>query len=257
MKYFIAILLALLLVPCASADTLDDVLAKGVLRVGVSLYEPWAMKNEDGDLYGYEIQIAKQLANDLSVDIEFVVVDWEDLIKALKGNKFDIIISGMAITPQRALQVNFTDPYGHSGVSLAANIELTSKINSLLELNSPEVKIGVVSDSISASVAENIFSKATIKTYNKIEDAVSSLLNSDIHAFIESSPVPGFLALEYPSKVDAPLSKPLLSYKTGMAINKKQQELLNYLNSWITARDVEGWLAAKHKYWFDSLDWKK
>ena len=35
-----------------------------------------------------------------------------------------------------------------------------------------------------------------------------------------------------------------------------EQEFLNYLNAWITARDAEGWLSAKHKFWFESLDWK-
>jgi polar amino acid transport system substrate-binding protein len=257
MKYFIGITFILLSLSCGYADNLDDVLNKGTLRVGVSLYEPWVMQNKDGELYGYEIQVAEQLAKDLAVQIEFNIVEWEDLIDTLKKNNVDVIISGMAITPERALKVNYSDPYGYSGVSLAANIEKTKNINSLLELNASNVFIGVVSDSVSESVAKKVFNKASIKSFSKSKDAVEALLNSEIHALIEASPVPKFLALEFPSKVDAPLTKPLLSYKAAMAVNKGEQEFLNYLNSWITAREAEGWLPAKHKYWFETLDWKK
>lgn len=257
MKYFIAIIFTLISVPGAFADILDNILDKGVLRVGVSIYEPWVMQNKDGDLYGYEIQVAKQLAKDLDVNIEFKIVDWAELIGTLKKNEIDIIISGMAITPKRALKINFSHPYADSGVSLAANIEKTKNINSLLELNSSDVIIGVVSDSVSEPVAVKVFDKAAIKSFIKSEDAIEALLKNDLHALIEASPVPKFLALEYPSKVDAPLTKPLLSYKSAMAVNKGEQELLNYLNSWIIARETEGWLTAKHQYWFDSLDWKK
>lgn len=257
MRFLIAIIFFFTFASGAYADVLDNVLKTSVLRVGVSLYEPWVMRGREDNLYGYEIQVANQLAKDLGVEIEYKIVEWEELIPSLKKNEIDIIISGMAITPERALYVNFSNPYGHSGVSLAANIEKTKNINSLQELNSSKVTLGVVSKSVSEPVANKIFDKATIKSFTKSDDAVEALLKSDIHALIEASPVPKFLALEHPSKVDAPLNTPLLSYKAGMAVNKGEQELLNYLNAWITSRDAEGWLPAKHKYWFDSLDWKK
>ena len=255
-RSFLACLLACVVLHSAHADTLANVLKAGELRVGVSIYEPWVMKDKDGNLYGYEIQVAKQLAKDLGVNADFHVVEWEELISALNENKIDIIISGMAITPQRALLVNFSSPYGDSGVSLAANIAKTKGIQSLQELNAPDVTLGVVVDTVSDPVAGKIFEKANIERFVKSDDAVKALLNGDIHALVEASPVPRFLALEHPEIIDAPLSKPLLSYKAGMAVNKGEQEFLNYLNAWVTARDAEGWLPAKHKYWFDSLDWK-
>ena len=214
------------------------------------------MQNDGKELYGYEVQVAEQLANDLGVKAEFRILEWEDLIDNLEKNEIDIIISGMAITPGRALRVNFTDPYGHSGVSLAANIEKTKDIKSLKELNSSNVVIGAVSETVSAAVASKVFHQATIKPFVKSEAAVEALLKGSIHVLVEASPTPKFLAIEYPSIVDAPLSKPLLSYKAAMAVKKGNQEFLNYLDSWIISRDAEGWLTAKHKYWFDSLDWK-
>ena len=256
LRIYFTCLLLLVLIPTIHADTLANALNDGVLRIGVSIYEPWVMKDKEGQLYGYEVQVAEQLAKDLGVKADFHLLEWEELIGALNDKKIDIIISGMAITPQRALMVNFSQPYGESGVSLAANMQRTKDIKSLKELNSPNVTLGVVADTVSDPIADSIFDKANIKKFVKSDNAVKALLDGDIHALIESSPVPKFLALEHPDVIDAPLSKPLLSYKAGMAVNKGEQEFLNYLNAWVTARDAEGWLPAKHKYWFDSLDWK-
>ena len=73
---------------------------------------------------------------------------------------------------------------------------------------------------------------------------------------VASSPQPEFLALQHPGTLDLPLAKPLLSYKAGLAVKKGDQEWLNFLNAWVTARSADKWLSATHKYWFDSLEWQ-
>ncbi|MGI9228128.1 MAG: transporter substrate-binding domain-containing protein [Gammaproteobacteria bacterium] len=260
MKIFTYLFLSILLLGISftcSASTLENVLKTGTLNIGVSLFEPWVVKNEKGDLDGYEVQIAKQLAEDLGVTPKFKIVDWEELINELENNKIDIIIAGMAITPERALRINFSNPYSSSGISIAACIAQTKNMESLDELNDSKVTIGAVSNTVSEELAKRYFNKAKLKSFTKSEDAINAVLEGEIHALVESSPVPKFLAMKHPDQVDVPLSKPLLSYKTGMAVNKGEQEFLNYLNAWITSREAEGWLPAKHKYWFESLDWKK
>ena len=260
MKKFMYLALSILLFGSSFtsyANTLENVLKTGTIRIGVSLYEPWVIKNQKGELDGYEIQIAKQLANDLGVTPEFKVIDWEVLINELEHNAIDIIIAGMAITPERALRINFSNPYSNSGISIAACLAQTKNMDSLSELNNSKITIGAVSNTVSEELARRYFNKAKIKSFTKSEEAINAVVKGEIHALVESSPVPEFLAMTHPDEVDVPLSKPLLSYKTGMAVNKGEQEFLNYLNAWITARDADGWLSAKHKFWFESLDWKK
>ena len=202
------------------ANTFDQVLKTGALRIGVSLFEPWVIKNQKGNLDGYEVQIAKQLAKDMGVKPEFKVLEWEDLIETLEAKQIDIIIAGMAITPERALRINFSNPYASSGISIAACIAQTKNMNALDELNNSKVTIGAVSNTVSEQLAGQIFSKAKLKSFVKSEDAINAVLEGEIHALVESSPVPQFLAMKHPEQVDVPLSKPLLSYKTGMAVNK-------------------------------------
>ncbi len=238
------------------ADALNDILKSGVLRIGVTLYEPWAFKDEKGSLNGFEIQMAKQLASDLGVKPQFNVIEWSKLISSLQSKKIDIIISGMAITPERALQVNFSNPYASAGIDLAASLLKTRHIDSLDELNDPKVTIGVVSNTVPEQLVKKLFGQATIKSFNTHEEVKKSILDGELHVWIDSTPIPRYLALEYPDKVDTPLNEPLVGYKAGMAINKNEQEFLNYLNAWITARDADSWILARHKYWFETLDWK-
>ena len=82
------------------------------------------MRDKEGKLIGFEIDVATKVAADMGVDVEFVPTAWSGIIPALIAKKFDVIIGGMSITPQRNLTVNFTQPYAHSGQQMAANLSL-------------------------------------------------------------------------------------------------------------------------------------
>ena len=241
----------------AQADILDDILKRGTVRVGVALFTPWTMKRENGQLYGYEIDVAEKIAQDMGVKPEFKVYNWEDIIAGLEEGEIDVIAGGMAITPARALKVNFSLPYLQSGVTLATNTELTKNINKLEQLNRPEIVIATVAETLAADVAQRLFDKADIKIFPTSEAAEKEILEGNVHVYLASMPEVKFLALQYPDKVDLPLSEPLLASKAGLAVKKGEQEWLNFLNAWVTAREADRWLITAQKYWFDSLQWSE
>ena len=240
----------------AHADALGDILQQGKLRVGISLFSPWAMKNSDGTLAGFEVDVAKELAADMGVKPEFQVYDWKNIIQGLEKKEVDIIISGMAITPQRALKINFSQPYAENGITMATNTEMTKDIKTLKQANNEKVVFAVVAETVSSSLAKQVFNKATVKDFTSPDEAASAVINGKAHAYIASTPQPEFLALKHPDKIDMPLNKPLRTNMAGMAVNKGEQELLNFLNSWIIAKKAEEWLKVSHKYWFKTLDWQ-
>ncbi len=236
---------------------LDDVLQKGTLEIGVSLFTPWTLKNSQGDLVGFEIDVAKQLAKDLGVKPNFHIVDWKNILPALLSKKIDIIIAGMTITPQRALKVNFSQPYAESGVGLATNMQLTKSFTSLKDLNRSDVTLAAVAGTVANDVAHRVFPNATIQTFPTSEKAIVAVTVGKVHGYVEHNPLPTFLTLDYPGKVDEPLSKPLLSTKAGFAINQGNPDFINFLNAWIIAHEADTWLGSAQEYWFESLDWRK
>ena len=243
--------------PSSQPGTLKSILENGTLRVGVSLFTPWTLKTKNGDIVGFEIDVAKQLAKDLGVKPEFHVLDWEKIIPTLLNRKIDIIIAGIVITPQRALKVNFSQPYDSSGIGLATNISLTKTFKGPKDLNKPDVTIASVTGTIAEDLTRRVFPKATLKTFATSQEAIQAVTKGKVHGYVEHKPITTFLVLDHPETVDEPLSKPLLETKAGFAINKGDPDFINFLNAWIISHKADTWLASAHKYWFDTLDWQK
>ena len=241
----------------AQADVFEDILERGTVRVGVSLFTPWTIKGEAGGLSGFEIDVANKLAEDMGVKPEYRIYIWEDIIPAVMKGEIDIISGGMAITPERALKINFSRPYADSGITLVTNTGKTRDIKQLEELNQETITIAVVSKTAANELAPRLFNKSSIKDFNTAKEAGQAVLNGEAHGWLASMPQPEFLALQHPDKVDLPLAKPILTYKAGFGIKKGEQEWLNFLNAWVTARQADMWLSATHKHWFQSLYWRK
>lgn len=252
---YLVLALAVLLFNAARADVLDDILERGTLRIGVSLFRPWTMRATSGELIGSEIDMGKQIAADMGVEPEFKVYVWEQIIPALQSGEIDVIAGGMAITPARALDVNFTRPYAESGVALAANTRKTRNIDSLEALDDEHVVITTVANTLADDVTERIFRNAQIRVLGTQAEAEQLLLDGKAHAYVAGSPETTFLALQHPDVVDLPLDELLLSASEALAVRKGEQEWLNYLNAWIEARKADHWLSVTRQYWFMTIDW--
>jgi polar amino acid transport system substrate-binding protein len=248
-------LLVLVFPQLAAADVLDDILDRRTIRVGVAEFVPWTMKTKAGDLIGFEIEIARKIASDMGVRPVFTVYDFEKLIPALQQGEIDIIAGGMAITPRRALQVNFSQPLATSGVSIATNKDKTKNVTSLDDLNDERFIITVVADTLAHSVARTFFAQANIKVYSTNELAENEILEDRAHAYVAGEPEINFLALMNARKVDVPLSEPIMASSEGLAVKKGEQQLLNFLNAWVVARQTDKWLGTTHDYWFETIDW--
>ncbi len=126
-----ALLLASLLTPAlaetAPSDTQAQIEQSGTLRVGMSTFAPWAMRDKQGALIGFEIDVAHRLATDNGWQVEFVPTAWDGIIPSLLAKKYDVIIGGLTITPEREKSVRFTQAYSHSGVQLAASSTLAKR----------------------------------------------------------------------------------------------------------------------------------
>ncbi len=262
MKFFKALFLLVLSLTFSSATTaagslLDSIQKSGEIRVGVSIMPPWVMQSKKGELIGFEIDIAKQLAKDIGVKVVFKQYQWKQMIPALQKGEIDIIASGLSITPQRALKINYSMPYSSSGYSLVTNLSLTKDFRSIKDLNSEKVYITAVKGTVSANLARKIFPKAKLDIRKTEKDASSAVINGVVHAFVAPSPIPEFISLKHSDAVDLPLKKPLLTTKEAFAVSKGDQEILHFLNAWIIAHEADEWIKSVHEYWFNSLKWQR
>ena len=241
----------------AAARDLQDVLNTGTLRVGVTLFAPWAARGGDGELIGFEIDVARQLAADMGVKAQLLAYDVDRLVPALEAGEIDVIAAGMTITPERALHVNFSQPYAESGIALATHVERTANITDIGALDSEQYTIAAVEGSVGMQLARRLWPRARVQTFTSIESATEALLAGEVHGYVEDEPVPTFLALENPDLIDVPTSRPLLASRAGFAVGKGDPDFLAYLNAWIIAHEADTWLPTTATYWFKSLRWRE
>jgi polar amino acid transport system substrate-binding protein len=260
--FLLATLLALtangLTATVASADVLEDIQKRGTLKVGMSTFVPWAMRDMDGNLIGFEIDVATKVAEDIGVKIEFVPTAWSGIIPALLAKKFDIIIGGMSITPQRNLTVNFTVPYAHSGQQMAASVQLAENFKTRDDFNSSSVTIACRRGATPCKAAQNLFPKATVRRFDDDAQAFQEVVNGNAHAMISSAPKPRFWSDAHPTKVFLPFGNENLTQgDEAFALRKGDHDALNFFSNWITINTSSGWIKERHDFWFqDQSAWK-
>jgi|TARA_B110000908_G_scaffold11636_1_gene13611 polar amino acid transport system substrate-binding protein len=244
--------------PVSAQEALIDIQKRGVLRVGMSTFVPWAMRNKKGELIGFEIDVATKLAADMGVEVEFIPTAWSGIIPALIAKKFDIIIGGMSITPQRNLTVNFTQPYAHSGQQMAANIGLAGAFTSMDDYNDSSVTIACRRGATPCNFAQERFPKATLRQFDDDAQAFQEVANGNAHAMISSAPKPRFWSEAYPDKVFVANDGNNLSQgDEAFALRKGDIDTLNFFSNWILVNNSNGWLDKTHAYWFeDQSGWK-
>ena len=236
-------------------STIEQIMKRGVLRVGMDIFQPWAMKDKNGKLIGFEIDVATKLAEDMGVKVEFVPTAWSGIIPALLTGKFDVIIGGMGITPKRALKVNFTIPYDYSGMSIVAHKEVAAGFNTLEAFNKKDVQIAVKLGTTAAMAAKKYFPNAQLRMFDNETQAYQELRNGKVHAVVGSAPRPAYEAVDYADSLFMPVAENFTKEPIGFALRKGDPDTLAFFNSWITVKVLEGWLSERHAYWFGTKDW--
>jgi polar amino acid transport system substrate-binding protein len=262
------IFVALLAVGCSKAEqqapvggaakggAVEQILQRGTLRVGFSTFVPWAMQDKKGEFIGFEIDVARRLAKDMGVNVQFEPTQWSGIIPALLSGKFDIIIGGMGIQPQRGLKVNFSIPYEYSGMSIVADKAKAGGYKSLADFNKPDVILAIRQGTTAVDAAQKYMPKAQVRLFDQEAQTIQEVLNGRAHAVVASDPFPAFQALKYPNKLALPLADPFTKEPIAFAVRKGDPDFLNFLDGWIRMVTDEGWLAERHHYWFRTNSWK-
>jgi polar amino acid transport system substrate-binding protein len=237
-------------------STVEQVLKRGVLRVGMSTFVPWAMRDKNGELVGFEIDVARKLAEDMGVDVEFIPTKWAGIVPALLTGKFDVIIGGMGIVPNRNLKVNFSIPYDYSGMSMVANRSAAPDFRTLEDFDKPEVTIVARLGSTAADAARKYMPNARHRFFDDEAQAYQELLNGKAHAVVGSAPTPAFQALRHPDKLYLPMEETFTREPIGFAIRKGDVDTLNFFDSWIRIQEAEGFLKERKRYWFQTREWE-
>ena len=113
----------------AMADVIDDIKARGVLKVAVKAdYKPYGFRDTSGAIIGIEPELAKDVADKLGVGIEYIPVVSSNRMQFLEQGKVDLLIATMTDKPDRRKVISIVDPnYYSSGTNIMAPKKLVFK----------------------------------------------------------------------------------------------------------------------------------
>ena len=178
----------------SSADTNE------VLRIGTEgAYAPFNYTNADGSLGGFDVELAQALCTDMQVTCEIIAQDWDGIIPGLKAGKYDAIVAAMSITPERAEQVSFTEPYFSNTL-----VFLAKKDSRFDPSNGSDIDDNLIAaqrSTISSQWLENAYPKANMKLYDTLSNAFLDLGAGRVNAMI-SDKVPALQWLNSASGSD-------------------------------------------------------
>jgi len=242
----------------ASESALETIKKRGTMQVGVSSFIPWAMRAKSGELVGFEIDVAKNIAEEMGVKIEFMPTPFDGIIPALLAGKFDIIITGIGTNLKYNLSVNFSNPYNWLGQGMVANKKMIAAFKSTDEYNTASVTFAIRrANEFGKKIIATRWPKAQILQFDDDAQALQDVLNGKAHAFITSEPKPTNYVLDYPEVLVKPFGDQLLLRSAAaFAVRKGDYDMVNWLNNWIILRTEDGWLPERHNYWFKGREWK-
>ena len=178
--------IALMLAPAGAQET---------LKIGTEgAYPPFNNLNAQGELEGFDIDIAKALCEEMKVTCEFVTQDWDGIIPALQAGKFDAIIASMSITDERKQKVDFAGPYLLAHQDLL--VKKDSDITKATDLN--DKKLCSVAGSTSAqNVKKDFAPKAQLDQRGGYSECLSALQSGAVDALTtDDSILAGYAAQE-------------------------------------------------------------
>ncbi|MBS0603491.1 MAG: cation:dicarboxylase symporter family transporter [Verrucomicrobia bacterium] len=226
---------------------MERVLKSGVLRVGYFIMDtPFCYLNRFGEMAGYDVSFAYQLARDLDVNLEFIPIDVSRIGEQLKNGEYDIAMSALVMTEQRLTQMDFVKPIFEQNNVLIVPIKNTNSFVNLDDVVQTQgLKIGGIGayyDTLSRHFP--LSEPVSVSNFKPLIDGeVDAVLWSYLSAFVWCLAHPEFTIIDYQGRI----GKHFFSY----AVQEGTVDWMHFLQNWMFLKDERGFSAEMYSYWIE------
>ncbi len=235
---------------------LQRIVQTGKIRVGMSGDQaPLNVKSRSGELIGFEVDLVRMMAQSMGVSVEYVVKPFPDLLPALKKGDVDIVMSGMAITPERSLEAVFVGPYMMSGKSLLTKDQALADVSRTEDINQQNLTIAALRNSTSQAFAQKRLPLAKLVTVENYDQGIQMISKGEVNALIADMPACALAVLRYPDENLATLSAPFTVEPIGIAVRASELSLQSLLHNYIEAYNESGLIEMLRVQWLESGNW--
>lgn len=231
-----------------SARTLAEIQSSGRLIVGVKdNLRPLGYRNEQGQLQGFEIDLAHQLAQELLGDenaVDFVPVSNQNRLAMVYNQEVDIVVAGVSLTESRLRVVNLSLPYYQNSTSF---ITLDSSLTELNQLH--HVSIAILEGSDTFFLIQSLFPAAHMILVNSYQSAKDLLDSGQVQAFAGDTTILTGWVQDYPQyhRLQQTLGGELLSIVMPKGL--QYRTLRDDINHIVDRLKNQGWLQEHQQKW--------
>ncbi len=224
---------------------------RGSIRIGYFATSlPYAFKNKDNLLVGFEMEMLNELAKDLDLKLSIIFINNKlDAPELLTNGSIDITVGGQAITPKRALDVTFSDSYTHHTAGFLIADSKRDDFADLYTIQSlKELKLGVSGDGYYINVVEKYFPNATLIDTPNVRMFLKGKYE-DVDALIFSTEAGSAWSMLYP-EYSAIVPKGLkLKVPVAFSLPKGEIEYTRFINTWLKLKKENDFLQQVYDYW--------
>lgn len=219
-----------------SGDRLERIKAKGSITIAMEgTWAPWTYHDENNNLVGFDTEIGQAIAQKIGVSAQFIEGEWDGLLAGLDAGRYDVMINGVDITPERAEKYNFSTPYAYNKTAVITKSDNNS-ISSMEDLKGKKTANTI--SSTYAEVAEKYGANVTgvddlIQTFELLATGrIDATLNAEVtyYDYMKEHPDAPFKIAcldKDKTSVAIPVRKGDDSKTLLEAINKALEELRN------------------------------
>ncbi len=242
----------------AKKSTLEEIVKRGELLVGLEAgYLPFEMADKKGNFIGFDVDVAKEMAKAMGVKLTIVNTAWDGIIPALMTKKFDIIMSGMTITQERNLTINFADPYIIVGQTILFNKKHEGVVKSYKDLNDAKYTVTSKLGTTGEQAIKRLLPKANYKSFEVESEAALEVLTGKADATVYDLPFcVVFMAQQGEGKLVF-LDEPFTFEPLAWAVRKGDPDFLNWLNNFLRQIKNDGRYDRIYNKWIRSTEWIK
>lgn len=219
----------------SDTPTVDRICETGVLRVGTAGdYKPMSfLEPETGTYWGFDTELAEDLASSLGVEIEYVPTSWPTLMEDTQTGQFDLAICGITVTDARKEQALMSDGYLQNGKTVLCRAEDADRYTSLEAINRPEVRVMENPGGLNEKFARENLPDATLIIHDINQEIPGLVASGEADVMITEIMEAGYYVGQ-DSRLAAPLIyEPFTDGQLGILMPKGSEDLLEYVNQFL------------------------
>lgn len=245
MKRLIALVVAL----AFGVGLAQDLGGRTIIVGSDTTYPPFETVNDSGQIVGFDVDVVNAICAQVDCVAKFQTTAWDGIFPALANGEFDMVASGVTITPERAQVVDFTNPYFSVDQAIAVRVEDESLTMADFTGDGSGLTLGAQTGTTNAKTAEDLVGRDRVRLYDDFNAAVLGLINGDVDGVMIDDVTADAFVQQYAGQLAVAVRNVQSGDQLGFAV-QQGDPLVDALNAGLKKIQDDGTLDALVKKWF-------